>query len=270
MIVGYGSSGLPVEHLQRALGCHVDGDFGRQTQAVLRGWQKSRSLPETGECSEIEWRDLTGRPVPTLFDRCLAVTSSIEGHGWGKARVLKDGAGITAGLIGFTTKFRSLNRVFEIAGADRTMLALRPDGKLSPGQADSINRALATDAGKAAQVQVAHEIYWQKARNMAQRNRFEEYPWYVGLCFDIAVQNGGIAGSFSDIQDVDSRAQAMVAAVVKRVAEADQRREAKFADDVSERKCLFLHGAGTVHGRFYKLTAYGLEHHAPELMKIPA
>lgn len=269
-LLALGASGLQVEQLQLALDCAPDGEFGNGTAAAMRTWQKSKDLPQSGECSDLEWVDLTGRKLPTLFERCLAVTSRIEGHGWATPKVLPGETWITAGLIGFTTKFKSLNRVFEVAGADKTALALRPDLEFSPGQKDEITRILTSDAGKVAQVEVAREIYWARALDMAKVSRFEEYPWYVALCFDIAVQNGGVAGGFASIEDAGDRARLLVEALLARVREADLKRVHKREADVKERKSLFLHGAFTVHGRHFRLLNYGLQLHNPELIDIAA
>jgi hypothetical protein len=66
VVLKVGSQGVAVEKLQRALNeqlklatpIAVDGEFGPQTEAALRSWQKTQQLKETGEVDEAAAKQL--------------------------------------------------------------------------------------------------------------------------------------------------------------------------------------------------------------------
>lgn len=100
-----------IRRLQEGLGFELeemDGIFGGDTQRAIQSWQLRHELPNTGAVSEETWKQLTRTPVPSIFDRCLQLTSAFEGHGFTKLEGNYDGAGLTWGIIGFTWHNRQL------------------------------------------------------------------------------------------------------------------------------------------------------------------
>jgi lysozyme family protein len=53
-----GSTGLWVRKLQQALGIHVDGKFGQDTEAVLKAWQRDQGLEPDGIAGRVTYRAL--------------------------------------------------------------------------------------------------------------------------------------------------------------------------------------------------------------------
>jgi lysozyme family protein len=53
-----GSRGIWVEKLQQALGIHVDGKFGRDTETVLKTWQQDQGLEPDGVAGRNTYRAL--------------------------------------------------------------------------------------------------------------------------------------------------------------------------------------------------------------------
>lgn len=69
MILRHGDRGPEVERLQRLLndggaGLSVDGIFGLDTEAALRGYQNAHGLVDDGICGAKTWAALTGAPMP--------------------------------------------------------------------------------------------------------------------------------------------------------------------------------------------------------------
>lgn len=59
-----GASGAAVEALQRLLGIHVDGAFGRETEAAVRALQAGRGLAVDGVVGRDTWGALFGGAAP--------------------------------------------------------------------------------------------------------------------------------------------------------------------------------------------------------------
>lgn len=53
-----GSRGIWVRKLQQALGIHVDGKFGRGTEAALKAWQQAQGLEPDGIAGRVTYRAL--------------------------------------------------------------------------------------------------------------------------------------------------------------------------------------------------------------------
>lgn len=82
----------------------VDGVYGEGTQNAVAEFQKMSEDDEsaTGALKETEWEKLTGEPIPSVFDRCLQLTSAFEGHGFKLATGNWDNTGLTWGITGYT------------------------------------------------------------------------------------------------------------------------------------------------------------------------
>ena len=134
----------------------VDGDFGAMTETAIGDLQVSRGRPRLGAVDTGTWSLLTPDPLPSLFDRCLDLTSAFEGHGFTLLQGNFDGAGLTWGIVGFTLQngeLAALLHDIDALAAGTVAAALGPlaqewqqaTAKLWPAQlawADSLSRAV--------------------------------------------------------------------------------------------------------------------------------
>lgn len=253
IVLASGARGMAVESLQFGLGVRVDGIFGRVTASALTNWQRARNEAPTGSCTEQQYRAIAGREPPDRFERCLSVTAAFEQHGWATPKILRGENWITAGLIGFTTKYQSLNEVFELAGFDPKLLtvATGPNGGaiLPRAQAEAIAALMVTPAGKAAQIEVARRRYWRDAMGMVDLYGFRS-PWSYALCFDIAVQNGPYRADLPIVKE-STRRELLAQAVIRRS-------KPEWRDNVLARKLTLAYGKGRANDVTIELPAFGL------------
>lgn len=292
------AGGAPVLTLQRALAAKgfppgpIDGAFGSGTAAAVRGFQAASGIAATGRVDAATWRTLVGTAEPELFARCLALTAAFEGHGYGLAIGNFDGALLTWGIIGFTLGGGGLTRVLlrieehnpgliaaavgaakadelarlVVAGpVDRRAWANRisiPPARrsLRDGWGEALAALGARPEVEAVQEGVAREVYWARALRDARRLELEG-ELGLALCFDTAVQNGGID------RDTEALARARImrrphaTPLERRMAVADavaDRSAARWREDVRARRRTIATGRGMVHGSRYTLEDWGL------------
>ncbi|MFM2045240.1 MAG: hypothetical protein RLY86_3816 [Pseudomonadota bacterium] len=291
--------GLIVRRIQESLADQghpvrtIDGIFGGETEGVLKSWQEGNGIIPHGQLDGETWQGLMQAPIPDLFDRCLQLTADFEGHGFTLAKGNWDRAHLTWGIVGFTLKHGNLGKVIQQVeqkaphllvsafGAERARELLRVVDAPAAEQrawADGISVAPSKvrlqppwAAGFAAlgsflevqeiQVALAKEIYWARAERDFRRLGLTEAR-DMALCFDAAVQNGGIdddkesrfrtglAGSGGGIGAEDRR---LILATA--VAEGSKPR---FKADVMARKGTIALGHGIVHEGRYRLDDWGL------------
>jgi peptidoglycan hydrolase-like protein with peptidoglycan-binding domain len=82
----------------------IDGSYWTHTETAVKAFQQARSLEVTGKVDVSTWTELLGIPIPTTQERALQLTAAFEGHGFTLAQGNWDGAGITWGIIGFTSR----------------------------------------------------------------------------------------------------------------------------------------------------------------------
>lgn len=284
VVVALGARGLLVEELQRVTGVVVDGIYGSGT---------ARALGNRDVIDEATWTALTGRPPPSLFERCLSLTGSFEGHNYTKATGNWDGAGMTWGIIGFTLKFKSLLDVLaaiprdvldsaltepgaaELLALQKADLATRlawgkdhSDPRIDPAVKKAGTRLIPvwqerfhnlglTPQAQRAQRAVAHESYWTPSQVMLRNAKdpaFRASPRAAALLFDCYVQQGGLTQT-ARFMLTDTR----FADVPSRLeAIANAQAIGVYAEDVRTRRLIIARGTG-VRGRArYSLDAQGL------------
>ena len=296
ILFGRGAQGILIAQLQAGLVAHghplarIDGDYGGKTEAAVRAFQTATgTTAPTGAVTHTEWTALTGTPPPSLFDRCLQLTASFEGHQYTVAKGNFDGALLTWGIIGFTLLHGEVQKI--VLGIDSTAphlvtLAFGTDTpellhvmRLPRGGAEQIKWANAQTrpggglaepwrSGFARFGEISEVQALQNAR--AKLNYFDPAVAAaaglvltsergISLCFDIHVQNGGIKKIVRD-RLMPLVPAANERAFLERLANevADTAKNVEFREDVRHRKLTIASGSGTVHGKAYTLANWGL------------
>lgn len=270
----------------------LDGIYGSDTVNALKPWQAAQRLPASGQIDITTWIRLVNPQIPPLFQRCLQLTAEFEGTGFSKVVGNFDGAWLTWGIIGFTLSNGELQRLLEEVAQRYPHLFTQAFGELeqrirfvldaTPSQqrdwANSISMgsskykvqpewaAAFAALGRYSEVQAlqlarAEDSYWVRAARDAERLGLASELGYA-LCFDIAVQNGGIeAHEERRIRQLaaahpPANEQALRVIIGDVVAEDSA---PKWVEDVRRRKRTFAIGDGEVHGSRYLVSAWGLE-----------
>jgi hypothetical protein len=269
----------------------LDGIYGNDTEVALKDFQRKQGFQPNGKVTDETWSKLTGGRPPALLDRCLQLTGDFEGQGFQKVVGNFDGAGLTWGIIGFTLQHGELQKIltevrqkqpalFERAFGDLQDELIRVLGQSVSEQldwADGISigsekyrveqrweEAFAT-LGAFPEVQAVQlervTKYWDMALRDAERFGLE-MEMGLSLCFDIAVQNGGI--------DFDGEERLIKAWIDenpggserdRRVCIADvvaENSRPQYVEDVRQRKRTVATGEGRVHGARYSTQDWGL------------
>src|SRR3954469_3681637 len=101
VVLAQGARGELVRQVQaklQAAGVYrsdLDGDYGEQTGKAVSAFRRKQGLPAGKIVDSLTWPALTGRPMPSVRDRALAVTAAFESHGFGLVAGNYDGAGLT-------------------------------------------------------------------------------------------------------------------------------------------------------------------------------
>jgi len=286
-----GSRGLAIERIQTRLGFDVrdvDGTYGNQTRQGVAAFQRAQGLPDDGRVDDLTWDRLVHEPIPTIFERCLALTAAFEGHGYSLAQGNFDGAGITWGIIGFTLKHGELARIVLAIHARRPDLVRLAFEERTPQLLAILQAPLADQLafadgvsigdrkvrlsepwragfdlfGKLPEVRLeqldrARLDYFEPARLTANRFGLRTVVG-LALAFDTHVQNGGIKKAAADRirrAPPPPAEAALRSLVADAVADASR---AKFREDVRVRKRTIAETSGTVHGEFFTLSHWGL------------
>ncbi len=269
----------------------ADGVFGGNTVTALKTFQRSGSLEETGKVDDPTWTKLFRTPPPSIFDRCLQLTADFEGQGFQKLVGNFDGAGLTWGIIGFTLMHGEMQKILSevirqhpgmledafgpLASELHRVLAMSRQDQLDWGSDISLGKnrykvqpdwEQAFDRlGTLPEVQAIQLVrvksYWERGTKDAKRFNLKAERG-VALCFDIAVQNGGI----------DDREASRIGKLIqqkKQIDEPDKRRiiadvvaensRSQYVEDVRQRKRTIAAGLGTVHGNKYATADWGLD-----------
>lgn len=274
----------------------IDGEFGPQTEAAVRAWQKARQQAETGAVSFDDWTGITNTPAPSLFLRCLSLTARFEGHGYTHCAGNFDDAYITWGIIGFTLKHGNLARVLKLIDPLVMQEAMGPaktaelmgildqpankqrdwsnsistgnkKARVRPDWDDAFTALGNTDSARQAQHQIAEEVYWARAlQDLRTYGQMTERD--AMMFFDTAVQNGGVDSSKGNaIRSALRRRQAQGADDKTRLGMiADciaDKSSSKYREDVRSRRKTIANGEGNVHGAQYLVETWGLAANTP-------
>ena len=268
----------------------ADGIFGPATQKAIISFQQTTNMPITGVINGATWTAVTGTDSPSLKDRSLQLTADFEGHGYGKAEGDFDGCGLTWGIIGFTLKHGEVQKILNKISTDHSallsacfeqhtdslikMLSQSLKNQMKWARSISVGRnkakihpewALAfKKLGETLECQAIQLKEVDKYWNIAQKDysKFNlQTEQGMALCFDIAVQNGGIDHEEENIirqsinniptpSDLDIRL-----CIADTVAESSR---PQYIEDVRRRKRTIASGSGTVHGGRYDTELWGI------------
>ena len=269
----------------------ADGVYGGRTEAALQKFQQQKQLPVTGKVDDQTWQSLMGTAAPDLKQRCLQVTADFEGTGFTKAVGNFDGAGITWGIIGFTLSNGELGAVLKKIRASHADVFSAAFGNLEtkivevlgsshaaqmnfansisvgsnkmqilPEWAAAFERLGKDEKVQAIQLERTENFFDIAVRDVA---RFRvENELGLALCFDIAVQNGGIDQTEGNrirnkiIQTPPATPQDLRKIIANVVAENSN---PTFIEDVRKRKLTMATTRGTVHGSKYDIKTWGLD-----------
>lgn len=269
----------------------LDGIYGDRTELALHGFQQQNGLAPTGKIDDLTWQRLTSSAAPDLRQRCLQVTADFEGTGFTKAVGNFDGAGITWGIIGFTLSNGELGSilneirtthesVFQAAFGpltDQIVSVLRSSQAEQMSFANSISVGsskmkileewaeafanLGSDpAVQEIQLQHTQKFFDIAARDVSRFNVRNELG--LALCFDIAVQNGGIDATEAarirrKIELTPPTTQQDLRIIIGNVVAENSK--PRFIEDVRRRKMTLATGHGTVHSSQFDLRGWGLD-----------
>lgn len=284
LLFGVGAQGATISRVQQRLidegflSTKVDGDFGGKTKAAVQAFQKSKSLPQTGDIDEATWTSLMNAPVPPVSDRALALTATFEGHGFTLAQGNFDDAGITWGIIGFTLKGGELAKILQDAYAEdpdlvRSCFGDKTDELLAHLQepwatqlawADSISTGAQKTGlaepwksafAKLGSTELAQRLQSERVQNAYYKPALQTaLQWGLttelgaALCFDIHVQNGGIGSKAADkirAEMTPGMSEKDIRVLIAN-AVADNAIE-RWREDVRQRKLAIATGEGSVH-----------------------
>lgn len=269
----------------------LDGIYGDKTERALLDFQQQNQLPPTGKVDIETWQRLTSSVAPDLRQRCLQITAEFEGTGFTKAVGNFDGAGLTWGIIGFTLSngelggllkeiraahesvFRAafgalteqIINVLNSSAAEQMRFADRisvgsSKVKILPEWADAFDRLGRDAAVQAIQLQHTKRFFDIALRDVGRFNVKDELG--LALCFDIAVQNGGIDATEAarinrKIAQTPPTTQQDLRIIIANVVAENSR--PRFIEDVRRRKLTVATTRGTVHSSRFDLKTWGLD-----------
>ena len=228
---------------------------------------------------------------PDLKQRCLQITAEFEGTGFTKAVGNFDGAGITWGIIGFTLSNGELGAVLTEIRSRHPAVFSAAFGELEAKIVEVLNSSHAAQINFANSISLGSSkmrildvwakaferlgsdpsvqaIQLQRTENFFEiaerdRQRFNvQNELGLALCFDIAVQNGGIdsterARIRAKIDQNHPTTQQDLRIIIANVVAENSRPQ--FIEDVRRRKMTIATAEGTVHGSRFAVKTWGLD-----------
>ena len=270
----------------------ADGVYGGRTETALQKFQEQKQLTVTGKVDDQTWQSLMGTAAPDLKQRCLQLTADFEGTGFTKCVGNFDGAGLTWGIIGFTLSNGELgavlkkirtshadvfsaafdnleSKIVEVLGSPRAAQMNFANSisvgatkmQILPEWAAAFERLGSDERVQAIQLERTENFFGIAFRDV-ERFRVEN-ELGLALCFDIAVQNGGIDQTEGNriktkITQTPPATQQDLRKIIANVV-ADNGANPQFIEDVRKRKLTIATTQGTVHGSKYDIKTWGLD-----------
>lgn len=296
LLFGKGAKGDTIRRVQQqlaALGLYtkkIDADYGNGTATAVTAFQKTASLPQTGEIDDVTWTALMNAPIPSVEDRCLGLTAAFEGHGFTLAQGNFDGAGVTWGIIGFTLIGGELKTIFTEAcqedeatvrtcfgdHLDELLAVMKKSNAEQLAWADSVSEGKQKDGlkepwlsafAKFGETDLGQRLQIGRVNNRYQKTAgkiVEKYGLTTelgrSLAFDIAVQNGSVNDAAA--AQISARMKSGMSQQEKReviaTAVGENARNVAFRKDVLDRKLTIARGTGVVHDTTYVLKNWGI------------
>ena len=225
-----------------------------------------------------------------MYERALQLTAAFEGHGFGTVAGNFDKAWLTWGIIGFNLRMGALGALLReirrdhpaifraafaelesdlVSGLESSVaekeewcnrISIAPDRrKVLPAWKNAFEQLGSTPEAQAVQLRYA-EHYWRLAQRDAGRFDLRTELGHA-LCFDIAVQNGGVSEAEEEkiLKKLKARKpegeEDVRIAIANVVAEGSK---PEYVEDVRRRKLTIARGGGEVHGSRYDLRGWGL------------
>lgn len=269
----------------------ADGVYGGNTERAVQSFQQQNQLAPTGKVDDQTWQALMSSSSPDLKQRCLQITAEFEGTGFTKAVGNFDGAGITWGIIGFTLSNGELGAVLTEIRSRHPAVFSAAFGELEAKIVEVLNSSHAAQINFANSISLGSSkmrildvwakaferlgsdpsvqaIQLQRTENFFEiaerdRQRFNvQNELGLALCFDIAVQNGGIdsterARIRAKIDQNHPTTQQDLRIIIANVVAENSRPQ--FIEDVRRRKMTIATAEGTVHGSRFAVKTWGLD-----------
>ena len=264
----------------------IDGVFASDTDKAVRQWQSANRMTANGTVDDKTWSALMQSPPPSLMELALQLTAAFEGNGFGLANGNFDGQGLTWGIIGFTWSNKEVQQILAEAHKTYPVAFSEAFGALEPKILEVLQRdhngqmqwAYSVSVGRgerilpdwsaafsalgavpgvqAIQLGRVQSHYWSRAAADAAALNIQSEPGQA-LCFDIAVQNGGLdADELAAIRNEEAKSESALLKVIAEVV-ADHARP-KYRQDVLDRKMTFATAKGSVHGDKYDISGWGI------------
>jgi hypothetical protein len=257
----------------------IDNVFGDKTEQALVAFQQQKGLPTTGKVDAVTWQQITSTNIPDIKQRALQITADFEGTGFTKAVGNFDGAGLTWGIIGFTLSNGELQKVIKEIREIAPEVFKTAFGSLANDLVDIFNSNISDQMHFANSISIGSNKMkilpqWAEAFErlglhpvvqdvQIKHTRFGvENELGLALCFDIAVQNGGIDSNEGErikkkIQQSHPTTPQELRIIIANVVAENSR--PRFVEDVRKRKMTFAVGLGNVHQANYEVKGWGLD-----------
>ena len=272
----------------------IDGIYGGDTEKALKAYQQAKGMESNGKITTETWSNLMGEAPPSLFARCLQLTGDFEGHGFQKIAGNFDGAGLTWGIIGFTLQHGELKRIISEVAQQYPALLDQAFGSLRDDLLEVLRQSKNEQIAWANAISIGSNKYrvqgpWEQA--FATLGTFPEVQaiqlkrvgayWDIALrdtkrfglkserglalCFDIAVQNGGIDFAQEErgiLKWLANHPDAVESVKLARIADVvAENSRPQYVEDVRRRKRTIATGDGVVHGARYATQDWGIAEH---------
>jgi hypothetical protein len=268
----------------------IDGIYGGDTENALRDFQGKRNLMVNGRLNDVTWTNLMPEAPPSIRNRCLQLTGDFEGHGFLRVAGNFDGAGLTWGIIGFTLQHGEIQRILNEVQQHHPVLLDEAFGNLKAELLDTLAKSWSEQLAWANSISIPPHKYrvdavWEKAfERLGMFSEVQEFQlgrvtkyWDmalndagrfgldtergIALCFDIAVQNGGIDSEegqriYKWLEDHQGTTEADKLVLIADVVAENSRPE--YVEDVRLRKRSLATGEGVVHGSRYATRDWGI------------